>query len=874
MAKAPSSPVSLKPGTSPKLAEILQNYRGFEDCYDEAVNQPGEVRSAWQPLFEQLGRSTVADIQHRSARAQRQVETDGVVFNPHDTGDVSRPWKLDSIPLVIPQQEWNRVAQGLEQRAQLTDLLLLDLLGPQTLLHEKVVPPELLFANPNYFPAYHGLVQHPKQHVQIYAADLARGPSGRWWVTADRTRAPSGLGFALENRLITSRMMPTAFARGNVLRLASFFKGLKNTLSDMAERFRDNPRIAIWSKGPESKSYFEDAFLARYLGYTLVESDDLAVRGNRVMLKTLGALLPVEVLLRRVEDQNCDPAELQSQRQYGVSGLLEAVRSSNVRIANSLGSSYAESPMLFSYLPGICQHFLNQDLILPSVATWWCGRQSGLSHVLENLDRLIIRGAFRLKHDMPLRPASMSAAAKAELVASIKAAPHRYVGQEQFAYSTTPVWENDKLQPWYLAIRGFSAATVGGGYTTLPGALARVSKDPHVLSQDMTSGEKSQDVWIVSDEKVPLVSLLPKPARQMKLQRSGADLPSRVAENLYWLGRNLERSEQSARLIRLALLRATSEDAFGEGLQRLIELCDAAGQLPAADKMSPDQPLAHRLIRGAFDSSQVSSLRCVVQSSQQTAAKVRDRIALDSYRIITNLSEVIGQDFPSDADEAALELLQVLDSAVESLSAISGLASESMTRTLGWRFLDLGRRIERACQTVASLSVLLGGKLDDQTMVLEDILQLQDSFMTYRNRYLGNLELSAVLDLVVIDESNPRSLASQLGIIHQHVEELPRDSSMAVLTIEQRTALSLYNWVRLADAFELAQVGPSAEYTSLNRLLGRMSDKLPTLSDALSARFLIHTGAFQRHFAREHDPIAVRNAARRWRSSGSGEVQS
>ncbi len=857
------------------LAKRLESYAGVHGGFDEAVKSDGTVRPPWKRMFKHIGRLSKQEIQLRSTQAQRQIENDGAVFNPHDMGEVSRPWQLDPIPLILSQQEWNGVAEGLQQRAQLADLLLLDLLGPQTLLHEKVVPPELLFANPNYFPAYHGLVQRPRQHVHLYAADLARGPGGRWWVTTDRTRAPSGLGFVLENRLITSRLMPSVFARCNALRLASFFMSFKASLANWSDRFRENPRIAIWSKGPTSKSYFEDAFLARYLGHTLVEGDDIAVRQGRVMLKTLGGLIPIEVLLRRPEDYNCDSAELRSGTVHGVSGLLNVIRSGDVAVANSLGSSYAESPMLAAYLPGVCRHFFNQDLILPSVATWWCGTPGGLKYVTENFERLVIRNAFRSADDTAMLPGQLDAAAREELLAKIRREPHQYVGQEQFSRSTTPVWENQTIEPWFLAIRGFSTASVGGGFTTLPGALARVSRDPNVLSQDMTSGEKSQDVWVVAEERAQVVTLLPTPKKQAALKRSGSDLPSRVAENLYWLGRNLERAEQAARLVRLALTRATSEDTLHDEATRLAELCEASGQMAAKNKSTKigneatqdaaaagqseaestvmTSSFVRRLVEGAFDPTKPMSLRSIVASVHATASKVRDRIALDSYRIIVDLSEQVCRDVPVETLEGAIELVQVLDGAIDSLAAISGLASESMTRTLGWRFLDLGRSIERACHLVASTTVLFDKQLDDPSAVLEDCLSLCDSYMTYRTRYLANLDLAAVLDLIIADETNPRSLISQAQRILTHVEQLPRSEANATLSQEQRLAIDVYHKVRLVDVFKLATPAGDHTYPGLSKLLTELSDRLPMLSDCLAGRFLIHAGVFQRHFSRENE---------------------
>jgi uncharacterized circularly permuted ATP-grasp superfamily protein/uncharacterized alpha-E superfamily protein len=838
------------------FGELLARYRGVEGAYDEAMTNAHTLRPGWQAMFDTLGGLSTDEVHRRVSQAQRQMDVDGVAFNPHDAKlhdagrSDTRPWSLDPIPLVIEQQEWRQIEAGLEQRARLADLLLLDLLGPQTLLHERILPPEVLFAHPRYFPAYHSLVPHPRKHLQLYAADLARSPSGSWQVTADRTRSPFGLGYVLENRLVTARMLPAAFESCNVRRLAPFFMTMQTTLRELAHRFKENPRIAFWTKGPTSRAYFEDAFLARYLGYALVEGGDLAVRNNRVNLKTLGGLLPVEVLLRRVEDHDCDPAELSGDSAFGVSGLLEVIRSGNVAVANSIGSCLSESPMLLAFLPAISRHLLNEELKLPSVDTWWCGQAPALKYVLENFDNLVIRYAFRRDDEGPLLPRKMAEAEKASLKDRIKAAPEQFVGQAVVIRSTAPVWEGSSLHPWSVALRAFSIAK-GDNYETLPGGLARVAPEPNVLLHNMTSGEKSQDVWILAEQSVAPISLLNVSNSTIELSRGGSELPSRAADNLFWLGRNLERAEQIARLARVALLHFTRQEDTQQTLQQLIAACQRAKQLPSADapKASSAKRLAEQLAASLLNLENGHSMRSVVHYAETTAMRVRDRIALDFLRIISDLRHLLDLNL-SAGELAATEMIGVLDQAIILLNALSGLASESMTRTLGWRFLDLGRRIERAYQTAANISQLLPMKQVDMdvTRSLEFCLEIHDSFMTYRNRYLANFQASAVLDLLLVDDSNPRSILYQLQTISAHVDKFPRSDTQAALSIEQRSALMLTNTVRLADVFELSTADKRGEHSALHKILSKLSEQLPKLSDAVSARFLIHAG-FQRHFA-------------------------
>ncbi len=827
---------------------LLDGYQPIPGRYDEAFDESGNLRPHWKQLADSIGAIGRTELQRRLNQAQRQIAEDGVTFNPHDvSGNAARPWVLDPVPLVIGHHEWESLSKGLEQRAQLADLILLDLFGPQTLLQERVLPPDVLFGNPKYYPAYQSLVPQPKRHLHLYAVDLARGCDGRWWVTGERSRSPFGLGYTLENRLITSRMFPVAFRNCQVRRLASFFMTFRETLRELAQRYRENPRIVIWTKGPQSRAYFEDAFLARYLGYTLVEGGDLAVRDNRVTLKTLGGLLPVEVLYRRVEDHTADPVELDGGSVGGVSGLLEVIRSGRVAVANSLGSSIIESPLMLAFLPTICRSLLGQDLIIPSIATWWCGSQSSLKFVLENLDKLLIRPAYRVADEPPLQPELMSKADKQSLVSLIQANPAAYVAQERLLRSTAPVWQEGKLQPWSLAMRSFLVAKQDG-YEALPGGLARVTPNQSVLEHNMTSGEQSQDVWVLSDEPVEKVSLLGLMAADVQLKRSGAELPSRAADNLFWLGRYVERAEQQARLARTTLQILTSEESSSSA-EGLIAACVECGLITEAEATkSSDVGLDVRLSQAMFDPKQTGSLRSTIVDALRISGMVRDRIALDSLRVIAKLEETSRVNFGTN-EVAAYDVVHVLDGVITLLVAFAGLASESMTRTQGWRFLDLGRRIERALQISNSIRALLRVKVTgrDETATLESLLLVHDSIMTYRSRYLASLQVPIVLDLLVTDDTNPRSLVYQLSLIASHVDRLPREDAQAGLAAEQRVALAAFNSIRLADVFELAQVDGKGERTSLLRLLSRVCEQLPKLSDAISNRFLIHAGQ-QRHF--------------------------
>ncbi|WP_437206134.1 circularly permuted type 2 ATP-grasp protein [Planctomicrobium sp. SH664] len=839
-------------GSASPVPSLLAHYTPPPGVYDETVNAAGEVREPWRAFIQGLDELGPADLQRRWELAQRQVTRDGFTFNPYeqDVGS-SRPWVLDAMPLLLREQEWSEIEAGLAQRARLFDLILRDLFGPQQLLQDQLLPPEALFAHPAYYPSYHGLHMGDHGFLQLYAADIARSPDGQWWVVSDRSRAPFGLGYVLENRIVTSRMLPTQFRQCKVERLASFFITLKESLRQQAPRFKDNPRVAIWTSGPSSRAYFEDAYLARYLGYQLVEGGDLAVRENRVMLKTLGGLLPVEVIFRRLNDDDCDPVELDGNSVNGVAGLLEVVRGGNVSLANPLGSRLVESPLFMSFLPSICRHLLGEELRMPSVATWWCGDKQGLSYVLEHLDELMIRKAFRMMDDVPLRPSLMTQADRQLLVEALKARPQDYVGQQTITRSTTPVWSQQAAVPWSLALRSFLVRK-DDDFLALPGGLARVASDPLILEQTMTTGERSQDVWILSDEAIEEVTLLTPPGQTIALRRSGAELPSRVADHLFWLGRNVERSEGSARLLRTIFNSVTGEREYGPELNLLLQALADQGQIdsdfgdPSGTGTVPNVEVM--LPQAIFDTQRPKSLRFSIMQCVRLVSIVRDRVAIDAWRIIHRLDEASRRPLVD-----VQEVIELLDRVILDLAAFSGLASESMTRTQGWRFLDLGRRVERAWQTSMLLRSTLTHIAEDEVAVLESVMQTADSIMTYRSRYLATVQPAAVLDLLITDETNPRSIGSQLAAIAAHVDELPRDGQQAVRSPEQRLALSLLNAVRLAEVHELALATQYGQREALDRLLKRLCDQLPKLSDAMSSRFLIHAG-LPRHFGISADP--------------------
>lgn len=825
---------------------MLAGYAPPESAFDELSSAAGAVRPHWRSLSDALAKVGPEEFARRRDQALRHIAENGVTYNAFgDPGETARPWDLDLLPVVLAADEWRAISAGLVQRAKLLNRVLTDLYGPQRLLSEGLLPAELLFEHPGFHRELHGQRHAHDLYLHMYAADLARSADGRWWVVADQTDAPLGAGYALENRIVVSRMMPEVIRSCQVQRHAPFFIALQQTLRELAPERRENPRIVLLSQGPGSAHYFEDAYLARYLGYTLVETGDLAVRHDRVLLKTLAGLLPVDVILRRMSDGLSDPLELGGDSMLGVPGLIEAVRAGHVAVANALGSSLVESPAFMSYLPSLCRALLGDELQLPSVATWWCGDAAARRHVLGNLDAIALRSAYRVTGARATEYAR-NARPTSDLIEAIECHPARFIGQEDVTRSTAPTWTNSGLRPTHVALRVFLVASENS-YVALPGGLVRVSRDPSQLDRSVLGGDGSKDVWVPAEGPVREVSLLHPPGQQLELRRSEAELPSRVADNLFWLGRQIERADGTCRLLRTILTRLTSEHdvATMTELDPLLRCLAAQGQLEPGfviEGIRQQLPAIERVLPAAiFDPTLGASLSATLSAMHRVGSLVRDRISIDCWRIIHRVHGET-QHLASRLSVSLSEILVLVNRVVIDLAAFAGMVDESMTRTQGWRFLDIGRRMERALHIIALAQNMLIDVDPQNGRVFEAFLEVADSLMTYRSRYLATLQPAPVLDLVLTDETNPRSVVFQLMTLADHVDRLPRERSQPLRGPEQRIITNLLAAIRTVDIETLRRPPHRGERTKLDQLLGRLAEQLPRLSDLIAHKYLVHAG--------------------------------
>jgi len=826
-------------------------YQSNPAFYDEMVASEGKIRSQWKPLMDSISAMGSEGLASRWQEGRRLLHDNGVTYNVYgDPRNTDRPWPLDPLPFVIDESEWVAIEAAVRQRATLLNALLADLYGPQRLLRKDLFPPELIFRHPGFLRPCCNVPVPGDIYLHHYSADLARSPDGQWWVIADRTQAPSGAGYALENRLVSQRVLPDVFRAAHVRRLADFFKSYREALRGLVQHHHDNPRVVLLTPGPYNETYFEHAFLARYLGYTLVEGGDLTVRDNSVFLKTLGGLLPVDLIMRRQDDSYCDPLELREDSVLGVPGLVQAVRAGNVAIVNALGSGLLESPAPAAFLPSLCKHLLSEELKMPTVATWWCGEEEPLSYVLENLARLVIKPTFQGSHRLPIFGAKLSAAERERLREEILQAPADYVAQEQVSLSTVPVWqEGGGLTPRHLVLRVYVVASEGS-YAVMPGGLSRITSSLDSLVASMQHGGGSKDTWVLSSGAVPQTTLLTGGSTSLEVSRATFDLPSRVADNLFWLGRYAERVESAVRVARAILVRLyqESDPANAAGLEAGIRIMVALGHLPTKliagnNGSAPDNRdavIEREMLAVIFDSEEKSSLGWMLNQLRRVAWLLRDRFSADAWRILNRFDKQFASPPPIEPLRMG-RALSLLDDAIMTLSAFSGLVMESMTRGDGWRFLDIGRRLERAVQMIEMLRHGLGPRSRDEGGELQTLLEIADSSLTYRSRYLTSMQADLVLDLLLLDEANPRSAAFQLARLREHVEELPDRSADARRSARWRVVAGLISSVQLADAQELIRPGEKGDWDSLERLLGGLAAGLRALSEALARDYFEHT---------------------------------
>ena len=758
----------------------LQAYHAGHN-WDEMVTAEADVRPHWRGLNAVTDLLGPDGLRRRRDDVSRLLEDDGVTYRVLGS-DLEQSWSLDPVPLLVEGAEWAVLEPALVQRTELLDAILTDLYGDRELIRRGLLPPELVFGHDGFIRAWDQIrVPGPRQ-LFLAACDVARDGAGAWHALGDRTQAPSGAGYAMENRRVVSRVLPGLYRDAQIHRLGPFFHAMRLALQEVAPTTSEAPRVVLLTPGAQSETAFDQSYLSSLLGYPVVEGSDLVVRDGRLWARSIGRLEPVDVVLRRVDAWFCDPLELRSDSQLGVPGLIEAARLGNVSVVNGLGTGVLENPALLPHLPAICQALRGEDLALPSVQTWWCGDPIGRQHVLSQLENLVVKPTARGSDARGMYGWELSAGERESVARRIQAEPHAWVGQARLALSTVPTVTDDGLEPRSLVLRSFAVASAGT-YQVMAGGLARVAASRDTITVSNQAGALAKDVWVTS------ITAAAEPWVQdgVRYERITAAVSPRVAQDMFWLGRYAERAEDTARSVRAVHDRWSDfhrgvEPAGTAALAVLLAAltrvtCTWPG-FAGADRMAEARS---ELLSLVIDDTRAGTVAYALRRLTESATAVRDQLSSDTWQVLNTLDRAI--DHLARQSGAATragtlidpDLVGTLARVIEGLLALAGLVAESMVRDTGWRFLDCGRRLERAQHITDLLALTVATRRDPavDSLVLESVLISAESIITYRRRYHARAGVDTVLDLLLVDRDNPRSVLHQLDRLAEDLRQIP-----------------------------------------------------------------------------------------------------
>ncbi|WP_371883960.1 circularly permuted type 2 ATP-grasp protein [Caballeronia sp. S22] len=844
---------------------LLRTLPAREGHWDELRDTAGQLREPWRHFFELLGEQGIARLDDGVSAVAQQVRDNDITYNVYADNGKPRAWSLDLLPLIIDEEEWALIERGVAQRARLMEAIVADVYGPQTLLQRGLLPSALVFGHPGYLRAVKGFVPPFGRFLQIVAVDLARAPSGAWTVVAHRTEVPSGLGYALENRMIVASLFAEPFRAMRVSRLAATYSQLIATIAQAAratmrddedgrsDASNDAPHIALLSPGPFSETYFEHVFLARYLGVTLVEGKDLTVRHDKLYLKTLAGLSRVHAVLRRLDDAFCDPVELRADSTIGVPGLLQVMRAGNVMVSNMPGAGFTESPALNAFLPGIAQALLDEELELPTVPTWWCGEQAARREVFERVGSALIAPTWpgpEAEHVPGIDAGVQDIAAWRE---RIERAPDVFTVQEDLPFSSAPRFHDGAIGSRPCVLRAYAIANIDGSWSVMPGGFTRLAADKRA-TVSMQFGGSSVDTWVMSSQPGGSVSLLPTPMKPGDLRKHRI-VSSRAAENLFWAGRYGERAENNVRVCRL-LLGMLDGSVAEELFPTLVELASECGLIPSVDTLARSTPQAFErvLVAGLPESGRATSIGNNLADQARACGEIRDRLSTDHWRTILAsrndfrdaLARLVFSDPPDEStvrigrDYDRLMLASALEQLATQLSAISGAQGDRMTRDQAWRLLFIGRHIERVSTMATILRVVAERGTLASPAGFDLLLQLFDSTLTYRSLYPGRLEVPALIDLIVVDQTNPRGLYGVYARLRTKLDEIAAAAGGARRAQATRFADLLVHADALPDLTALCETDENGLHDALIALCDRLVASVFAASNEVSARYFSH----------------------------------
>ncbi len=822
---------------------ILDAYGPID--YDEMYAPDGEVRAHWKTLIQAIESMGSDQLMAKQKEIDWRLEDNGVTYNVYDDpSGTNRPWKLDPIPMVIAQEDWAQIALGVQQRAKLLNLIFKDIYGEQKLLKEQIIPPEVIYAHDGFMREAHHLYQAVDFPLIMYALDLARGPDGKMWVIHDRTQSPSGLGYTIENRLTMNSSMVGLYSDISIRRLYGFIENFKSTLSRFSME-KSEPLNVLLTPGPYNETYFEHAYLSSFLGLTLVQGQDLLARGGAVWLKSLKGLRRVDTILRRVDEQYCDPLELKADSKLGVSGLLHAVRKAGVHLVNPLGSGILENLGLHPFMPQLARFFLNEDLILPQIATWWCGQDNERDFVLDNMKHLIVKTIDQSEGDPIYIGKNLSDEQIDRLRQDIMDHPYRYVAQEEIHFATAPTFTEGKLQPRKVVLRSFAIAK-DGEYQVMPGGLVRVGTDNDSLVVSGQNGGSSKDLWILGEgeETIPPNVFRPRSMFENSLE----NIPSLRAENLFWLGRYLMRSISSARMIRTtlkSLANATRYDRQGNSQVQDI-LCKAlthmsmtypgfVGENPIIDPLG-------EIWSVIADGNRIGSLSQVMNMLSNANTSTKNVLTLESWRIFDRLMRDWKQ-FCSQPKPTSRIMIFGLDNLLVQLMAYQALIQDSLFEEQGLILYTIGGGIERSQLLISKARAMLTQVYEPMSEyeILETLLSSGESLNAYRAHYRTSIELPSVTEFLLLERKFPKSLISEIDRLLKELPRLPKYKHHIYLSQYEEPLFEAFSLLRLSRVENLC-FRPANIFVReiLDTLLSEVAERLIMASDELSKSYFAH----------------------------------
>jgi uncharacterized circularly permuted ATP-grasp superfamily protein/uncharacterized alpha-E superfamily protein len=842
---------------------LFQNYFSDFRNYDEVLKSNMSINPNWEKLINNLTQMGSDNLVAKQKEINWLMDENGVTYNVYnDPKGMNRSWNLNIVPFLIHQNEWKTVEKGITQRAELLNLILKDIYGKRELIKNGIIPQEVIFAHRGFLRQCDQIQYKTSKNLLIHSADLARGPEGRMWVVNDRTQAPSGMGYALENRYSVNRVLPNIFQDINVRQPSEFFHEFNQMLIDAAPQNKSNPNIVILTPGPLNETYFEHAYMASFLGYPLVTGNDLVVRNGKLWMKTLKELKQVDVVLRRVDDVFMDPLELREDSYLGVAGLLDVIREQQVAIVNPIGSGVLENSGLIPFMNAICNYFFNEDLILPQIASWWCGQEKECDYVLNHLNELVVKRIDRSNRENIFFCEFLDVDALNTLKKEILSAPYKFVAQEKISFSTAPDFIQGALEPRKVMCRTFAIAKQDT-YSVMPGGLVRVAAERENLFVSNQRGGISKDFWIISDDPQTNIQNYSWDSSSKISISDINDLPSNTAENLYWSGRYLGRALVTARYLRMTLNRMNqpqynNRTSESESLVFLYKsITNITSTFPGFVGKGSEEVLKNPLkeiISLMMDEKRVGSLAQTITSFNNSYYSLRSLWSKDMWRVFDGIKK-LWRKFKEDNNYTINELIKLLDRIITRIIAFMGLIEESILVSQGLLLYFIGLQTEQAMMNIAKCRSLIIFNYDEhlQYDILESLLTSHESLNIYRYSYRSYLSLENVINLIILDKEYPKSLTYQIKRIKKDIDRLPNTSATSICREKIASAYFKIESLKIDSLLELNSEGLLRQ--NLDDSLAEISDLLHEASLAISDTYFNHSYQ-QTQLANQNFPLS------------------